>query len=296
MLITNAEVFGAPDTSLQDLRIDDGRVAEIGKLTANPEEAVIDAAGGALLPGLHDHHIHLLSYAASLGSVRCGPPDVHDEETLIKAVRSSSGQGWLRGYGYHESVAGKIDRSWLDGQLPNRPARIQHRSGRLWVLNSPALERLAQRQAETGDYSLRLSPDGCFYDQDAQLGMLLGRELPPVDAASRQLASFGVTGVTDMTPSNDAESLALFARLRASGALCQTLSLAGAPSPPFPHTAEGITTPATKIHPATSAREPGQAGSHGGDATELHRGTRRCLHGGNTRRGARLAVSGQSFS
>ena len=248
MLITNAEIFEAPGTTLNDLRIENGHVADIGHLTLRPGEGVLDAAGGALLPGLHDHHIHLLSYAASLNSVRCGPPDVHSEQELVEAIRASPGRGWLRGYGYHESVAGEIDRGWLDRLLPDRPLRIQQRSGRLWILNSAALSLLAERQSEIGHCDLALPGDGRLYDQDAQLGALLGRELPPVEVASRQLAGFGVTGVTDMTPANDAESLALFARLRESGALCQTLYLAGSPALPYPHAAKGITTAATKIH------------------------------------------------
>lgn len=248
MLIANAEIYGAEDSSPTDLRIEDGRIARIGDLTAETGEIVIDAAGSALLPGLHDHHIHLLSYAASLNSVRCGPPDVNNEQALVQALGAESGQGWLRGYGYHESVAGEIDRSWLDRQIPGRPTRIQHRSGRLWILNSAALASLASRQAETGNRQLKLPSDGRLYDQDARLGALLGRELPPVAQASRQLASFGVTGITDMTPSNDAESLALFSELRRSGALNQTLCLAGSSALPYPYAAEGIRTAATKIH------------------------------------------------
>ena len=253
MLITNAEIYGAADAAPKDLRIEHGRIAGIGTLMASPGETVIDAVGGALLPGLHDHHIHLLSYAASLNSVRCGPPDVHDEEQLVSALRARSEGGWLRGYGYHESVAGEIDRRWLDQHLPDRPVRVQHRSGRLWILNTAALEALDELQAGSGSQDLTLANDGRLYDQDAPLGALLGRELPPVAEASRQLASFGVTGITDMTPSNDAENLALFSELRQSGALTQTVALAGSPALPYPHAADGIRTAATKIHLHDSA-------------------------------------------
>ena len=82
MLIRNAELYGVAPGSGRDARTDvrlkDGRIAAVGQLAAEPSEQVIDAAGGALLPGLHDHHIHLLGYAASLNSVRCGPPAVSD--------------------------------------------------------------------------------------------------------------------------------------------------------------------------------------------------------------------------
>ena len=253
MLICNAEIYGAGDSRLTDLRLRAGQIERLGALSPEPGEAVVDAAGGALLPGLHDHHIHLLSYAASLNSVHCGPPAVRDEQALAAALTAPSGSGWLRGYGYHESVAGEIDRRWLDEHLANRPARIQHRSGRLWILNSPALELLAERQASGQSSHLALPEDGRLYDADASLGDLLGRELPPIAEACRQLASFGVTGLTDMTPGNDRKSLDLFAELKRSAALRQHVLLAGAPELPFPSSAAGIKTAASKIHLHESA-------------------------------------------
>ena len=250
MLITRAEIYGDAQRTLQDVRITGDRIGAIGAIEPQSGETVIDAAGSALLPGLHDHHFHLLSYAASLASVRCGPPSVHDESALINALRSQQGDGWLRGYGYHESVAGNIDRRWLDAHLPDRPARIQHRSGRLWSLNSAALTELSTRQGE-GDRAL--PEDGRLYDADARLGTLLGRQLPPVEDASRKLAASGITGITDMTPSNNAETLTLFSELQAADSLLQKVHLAGSPALPFPMAAEGICTGPTKIHLHDSA-------------------------------------------
>ena len=62
LLIENAEINGARAA----LRIRDGRIADLGP-TLGPEsgEARLDARAGALLPGLHDHHIHLLALAAA---------------------------------------------------------------------------------------------------------------------------------------------------------------------------------------------------------------------------------------
>ncbi|MGL4565437.1 MAG: hypothetical protein ACRCVD_09085, partial [Halioglobus sp.] len=47
----------------------------------------IDAGGGLLLPGLQDHHIHRLARAASLDSVRCGPPDISGVDELAALLR-----------------------------------------------------------------------------------------------------------------------------------------------------------------------------------------------------------------
>jgi predicted amidohydrolase YtcJ len=119
MLIRDAEIYGRNERA--DVRIVAGRIDGIGRLMPQPGEPVLDAAGGALLPGLHDHHLHLMSYAAALGSVRCGPPEVTDAAALAAALARADAvdpRGWIRGIGYHESVAGDIDRAWLDRHGP----------------------------------------------------------------------------------------------------------------------------------------------------------------------------------
>jgi hypothetical protein len=128
VLITRAEIDGDAPT---DLRIACGRIAEIGCPCPPRRRAGARCAGGALLPGLHDHHLHLMALAAAEGSVRCGPPQVRSAASLASALRAGAGgSGWIRGVGYHESVAGPLDRALLDTLAPDRPVRIQHRAGR----------------------------------------------------------------------------------------------------------------------------------------------------------------------
>ena len=129
MLIRNAEVHGH---GRADLRIRAGRIASIGALAPEPGEPIIEARGGALLPGLHDHHIHLAALSAKRASVACGPPEVIDAETLARNLCKAPGNGWIRGVGYHESVLGSLpDAAALDRLIADRPVRIQHRSGRM---------------------------------------------------------------------------------------------------------------------------------------------------------------------
>lgn len=229
MLIRGAELA---DSVRADLRIDGERIAELApRLEASPGEELIEASGAAVLPGLHDHHLHLRAFAASLHSVRCGPPQVRNERELAVALREAAARtppgSWLRGVGYHESVAGELDRARLDALLPDRPLRIQHRSGRLWIFNSIALDRLAPPpdaplERVDGRWNGRL------YDADDWLRA----HLPPSPAtsllaASRWLASRGVTGVTDTTHHNGPEALEAFAEARASGELLQRLRAMG---------------------------------------------------------------------
>ena len=150
LLIRNAEVEGAPGL---DVRCSgDGRIVEIGRgLQSADDGVVIDACGGAVLPGLHDHHIHLFALAAARNSVLCGPPEVGDAGSLRDALRDAPGDGWIRGVGYHESVAGMLNARLLDALVADRPVRVQHRSGKMWFLNSMAI-RLVGAEAGSDGY------------------------------------------------------------------------------------------------------------------------------------------------
>ena len=234
MLIRNADIMG---DGIADLRIAGGKIVEIGgALSAARGEDSIEASGNALLPGLHDHHIHFLAFAASFNSVRCGPPEVTTADELLHALSAASGGPgeWIRGIGYHESVAGDIDRTWLDQAVPDRPVRVQHRGGRLWVLNSLGLELLG------GNDEARL---GRLYDSDAWLRQRLGSALPPLEPASRYLASRGVTGFTDATPTNSADELAIFRKAISEGDLLQNVLMMGSDT-----LADTDMRGATKIH------------------------------------------------
>ena len=234
MLISNAECLffhkSIDETNYhlsqlrQDVRIEDGLVTEIGKLPHLKNETVIDAAGSTLLPGLRDHHVHLASYAASLNSVPCGPPTIESATQLIAKLNETSAGGgdWLRGVNYFESVAGDIDRFWLDEHGPRRPVKIQHRTGRLWILNSRAMELLNNSN---------IPRDGRLFDADKLLRartLLNSQDLSQqIATASKTLASFGVTAINDMTPTNDLETFKWFAQLQQSGKLRQKVRLSG---------------------------------------------------------------------
>jgi predicted amidohydrolase YtcJ len=224
MLIRRAELESG---AICDIRIEGERITEIGTLAPLPQEQTIDARGGLLLPGLHDHHIHLAALAASLSSVWSGPPAVTNAELLAEALRVP-GAGWIRGIGYHESVAGMLNVDTLDRLVPDRPVRIQHRSGRMWFLNSAALSELLARQSPPPG----LEHDGTrftgrLFDADAWLQQALGSEPPSFAEVGARLAAVGVTGVTEISPGNDARMAAHFARETLSGALPQRVLLAG---------------------------------------------------------------------
>ena len=74
MLIINADVLG----SCVNLRLSEMIQEVSAALTARKGEFVLDAKGGALLPGLHDHHMHFLASAAHEESINCDEEEFKD--------------------------------------------------------------------------------------------------------------------------------------------------------------------------------------------------------------------------
>ena len=182
-----------------DVRCRNERIVELGKgLNPASEDMVIQADQHRILPGLIDHHIHLLATAAARSSVKCGPPNVRNKEELHEALGRAAGEFWVRGVGYHESVAGDLKRELLDELCPSRPLRIQHRSGKMWYLNSLALKELGIGSNTTGQL---FRQDEIFKAHPA-LQTDFRHELKLL---SNELASYGITQVTDATPSNTDE-------------------------------------------------------------------------------------------
>ena len=226
MLIENADIWGHDGRCL---RIDGGTITAIGTLDPAEDEQVVDAGGGLLLPGLHDHHIHLAGLAARKSSVWCGPPQIANEDGLRTTLAAAAGPGWIRGIGYHESVLGSLpDAQQLDAFVSDRPLRVQHRSGRMWLMNSLAIEELLSKANAPPGLELQDGkPTGRLFDSDEWLRRTLASSPPDLAEVSRELAAYGVTGITDMTPQNGPEMAEHFRVQIESRALVQHCTLAG---------------------------------------------------------------------
>lgn len=239
MLIRRCEIDGR---GLLDVRIADGCILEItDRLAAEPGEPVIDAEGGALLPGLHDHHIHLFAIAAAARSVACGPPAVTCLDELARSLADHrvADDEWLRGVGYHESVAGDLDRVVLDRLVGDRPLRIQHRSGAAWFLNSRGVESLGLDGAVDAPGVERFA-DGRATGRLFRCDKLLretvtGERAPHLAAVSQRLARYGVTGVTDATATNGKQELRMLTDASDAGDLLQRVVVMGARFVPAQH-------------------------------------------------------------
>lgn len=212
MLIQRATLL---DGTTADIRVEEQIVA-VGDLQPDKGEQVFDAAGGTVVPGLHDHHVHLRSAAAALTSARVGPAEVKGRADLARALAEApvGGDGWIRAVGYHEAVAGPLDRHVLDEVSPEIPIRVQHRSGVLWTLNSAGLARVG----------LTDHPDGRLRSADRTWSDTLQRNEIGLAEVSRQLSECGVTGVTDATPDFEVSDIVKLMQAHRHGELRQRVS------------------------------------------------------------------------
>jgi predicted amidohydrolase YtcJ len=210
MLIRRATLL---DDDVVDIRVD-SRITEVAPaLEPADGEQVLDAGLGLVIPGLHDHHVHVHSAAAAADSLRVGVGEVHDRDDLARVLAAAEvgDDGWIRAIGYHEAVAGSLDRDGLDALAPSVPVRIQHRSGVLWTLNSAGLAAVG----------LADHPDGRLRSADRSWSDALKRRDTAVDDLSRRLSRYGVTGITDATPDLDITDMVVLAEVHRRGGLRQ---------------------------------------------------------------------------
>jgi len=227
-----AEVGGRPGL---DVRVGPGSVEEIAPgLARRAREPVLDAAGGAVIPGLHDHHVHLRAVVAARHSLDVSvAPDPAGFDRLVSAAASShTAIRWLRVTGWDENRAGPLDRARLDPLTGSVPARVQHRSGTMWVLNSAALAAVGAHSA--GPAGIERDEDGRPTGRLLRLDRWLRDRLPPearesfaagLAAYASWSARVGVTGFTDATPDRDQADVDDFCALSESGTIRQRLAL-----------------------------------------------------------------------
>lgn len=208
LTIRNVEIDGRMGL---DVRIAEGRIAEIGVGLHGPQE--IDGQGGALIPGLCDHHIHLFGLAARAESVTL--------DQVAAATRSRPPGAWIRVLDYHERDAGELTRADLDVLAPGHPLRVQHQTGSLWVLNSLALEALGEGDDPTG----LERATGRLWRGDAWLRDRIGAQPPPLAPIGAQLAAYGITALTDASVTTDDGAAERLAEAHRSGDLPQRLTL-----------------------------------------------------------------------
>ncbi|MFV0306506.1 MAG: amidohydrolase family protein [Desertimonas sp.] len=206
VLLRDAEVEGR----VTDVLVVDGVVRRSERGDGDPDIEVA-AHGGALLPGLHDHHLHLLAMAAARRSLDAA--GLRGPAAFDRAVQALGADGWPRVVGYHEAHHGPLDRHRLDRLAPAAAMRVQHMTGALWVLNTRALDELGltARSEVAVERDAQGAATGRIFGGDHLVRRTHAGLVADVVAVAHDLADHGITGVTDMTPTDDPAALDLLA-------------------------------------------------------------------------------------
>jgi len=221
LVLRNGEVEGRR----ADVVLVQGRVFRVrpDQRPDGPHE-VLDIEGRAVLPGLHDHHLHLLAMAAAAGSLDLSPPAVAEEAVRRAAAAARPGQ-WVRATGFVPSTV-DLGRERLDEWAGAVPVRVQDASGALWVLNTAALQAVTKAGVVLGaDERER----GWILRGDERLGGAWPEPDLLLGAVCAELAAHGVTGLTDATPFTDPTGPARLAAGVADGSIPQRVVITGAP-------------------------------------------------------------------
>lgn len=211
-----------------------GTAAEIERLRG-PNTEVVDAGGGAVVPGFNDVHTHMLSGGLAMENVELGGANRLEEiQNRIRTFAAANpGRAWVEGRGWrYEPFPGSLPtRAQLDAVVPDRPAVMRCYDGHsIWV-NSKALSLAGitrstpdppngtiVRDPATGE------PTGLLKESPAS--SLVTRLIPKptraeerraLKAAIEEALKFGVTSVTDAA--GNTQDFEVYDDLRRSGEL-----------------------------------------------------------------------------
>lgn len=205
-----------------------------------PKTQIHSAAGGLVVPGMTDEHVHFLDSGYQLSSV-----DLRDASTPAEFVtriknfiaERKPGEWILGGNWDHEKWPGSPlpRKEWLDSISRNNPIFVQRLDGHMGVANSLAL-KAAGITRETKDIAggtivrdpKTHEPTGVLKDNamDPVFGAIPSATAEQDDAAMRRalefVASKGVTAVSAVSsPWNE---VAAFKRAKAAGTLTVRVS------------------------------------------------------------------------
>jgi predicted amidohydrolase YtcJ len=193
--------------------IADGRVVAVGRRDEVPLTAgarLIDVGDRAVIPGLHDFHLHLVGLARARRSVLLD--DASDGPEVASRLRAATAttppDGWIVGRGWNEAqLAGEV--GLLEAAVDGRPAFLTSHDGHsAWA--SAAARQLAGLDRGTTDPAggrierdERGDPTGILRERALDLVAPIVTRLQgdalraPLDAAVREMSGLGITGATE---------------------------------------------------------------------------------------------------
>jgi predicted amidohydrolase YtcJ len=220
------------------VRVRAGRIAAVNSYAPQGPANVVDLAGGTLLPGFIDAHVHPVFAGDQLR--RCDLSDATSLpaylEIIARYARDNPGDGWITGGGWSMEAfpAGGPTAAVLDDLVPGRLVFLPNRDGHGAWVNSTALA-LAGIDASTLDPAdgrierdVRGNPIGML--QEGATG-LVSRLIPAATeddwdqallAGQSRLLSVGITGWQDAIVGRlhgSGDNLAAYVRAAQAGTL-----------------------------------------------------------------------------
>ncbi|MEP7082489.1 MAG: amidohydrolase [Chloroflexota bacterium] len=172
---------------------------------------VVDVRDRAVIPGLHDFHIHLVGLARARRDVSLdGAADVREVAALVREAASRARpDAWLTGRGWSEALLAGVPLTELEEATGGRPAFFMSHDGHSGWASATARAR-AGLDGRTPDPAggriergLHGEPSGILRESALSIvqpivARLQGPALrDPLDETLRELAGFGITGATD---------------------------------------------------------------------------------------------------
>ncbi len=220
LVLHNARIYtvNPAQPTAEALAVADGKIVGVGTsealLAAYPDAERVDAKGHAVIPGLIDAHVHLMSLGISmLQADLVGATSKSETLERLQAFEATlPDEAWLTGRGWDQNDwAEKAfpDRYDLDALFPDRPVWLRRIDGHAAWANSAAIKVVGEEfvralpDPEGGKImrDVRGEPTGIFVD--AAMDLIDDKVPAPTDeqyAQALQLAieacsKHGLTGV-----------------------------------------------------------------------------------------------------
>jgi predicted amidohydrolase YtcJ len=257
-LILRQGEFYTPNGWAQAVAIRKGVIIAVGDDAAvNAQKTaatkVIDLQGAAVLPGLHDMHVHPMG--AGLGALACRFPQGSNADAIFAAIQkcaTTQAKGeWIVGGQWDAASFGKTppDRQFLDRAAPNNPVALTDISGHSAWANSQALQlagitaKIPNPPGGIIERDAKGAPNGILRESAAGL---VRSKVPPYTAEQNAKAlssslelmlSYGITAFTDAVVESNV--LQAYATLADRGVLKQRVKGCLAWRPALPNDAGG---------------------------------------------------------
>ncbi|MEP6782466.1 MAG: amidohydrolase [Acidobacteriota bacterium] len=241
LIVINGKVYAGDGSNdlAEAIAVRGNKVVKVGsnreiQRLKRAQTTVIDAKGGAVMPGFNDAHAHLISGGLSLDQINLSDATTLDEikDTVRVWSESHPERTWITGRGwYYQAFNGAMPtRQLLDQLVPDRPAYLVAYDGHTGWANSKALKIAGINRRTKAPVNGTIVKDPRTGEPTGALketAMALMTAAAPKASDEDRLAAargaideahrFGITSAQDA--GGTTEDLELFDRLRKRGEL-----------------------------------------------------------------------------